>query len=167
VRFEWSPGRWLTGQYLENRSAFDVAFELELEGGGLGLLGVETKYHEHCKAEKAPSEERRQRYALVTGDSGVLSEASMKAILGTDLQQLWLDHLLSLSMLEHGAQRWQWVGFALVHPAENPSYARAASRYQDLLERDHVIRVSTLESLLDADVLAPGAGARFAKRYLW
>ena len=49
VRFEWSPGRGLPGEYLENRSAFDVVFELDLGGEKCGVLGVETKYHEHCK----------------------------------------------------------------------------------------------------------------------
>jgi hypothetical protein len=38
VRFEWSPGRMLQGEYLENRSAFDVAFEMALEDGSKGCI---------------------------------------------------------------------------------------------------------------------------------
>jgi len=38
VRFEWSPGRRLPGEHLENRSAFDVAFELALADGRLGQV---------------------------------------------------------------------------------------------------------------------------------
>jgi hypothetical protein len=90
VHFEWSPGRRLPGEYLENRSAFDVAFELEMPNGGRGLMGVETKYHEDCKAEKVPSEERRERYTKVARESGLFTESAMKQIMGTDLQQIWL-----------------------------------------------------------------------------
>jgi hypothetical protein len=51
IRFEWSPGRQLSGRYLENRTACDVAFELARADGSMGLIGVETKYHEHCEPE--------------------------------------------------------------------------------------------------------------------
>lgn len=168
VRFEWSPGRCLQGEYLENRSAFDVAFELELEGGGYGILGVETKYHEDCKAEKSPSDDRRRRYAAVTSESGIMSlETVEEKILGTQLQQIWLDHLLALSMLQHPSDKWKWAGFVLVHPAKNPSYARAMERYRALLMDASSIRVDTLESLLAADVLPESTASAFRQRYLW
>ncbi len=61
VRFEWSPGRQKPGKFLENKSAFDVAFELTMDAGILGVLGVETKYHENCSPEKFPPEKRLSR----------------------------------------------------------------------------------------------------------
>jgi hypothetical protein len=167
VRFEWSPGRRLPGQYLENRSAFDVAFALQLEDGSQGILGVETKYHEHCRREIAPSDERRSRYAEITGGSRVMSADSMATIIGTELQQIWLDHLLALSISQHASGACTWAGFALVHPARNPSYARAAERYQSLLEEGISIRASTIESLLTADVLPEVTASAFSERYLW
>lgn len=167
VRFEWSPGRRLPDEYLENRSAFDVAFELELEDGRRGALGVETKYHEDCKREKAPNDDRQRRYERVTAVSGALSPESVRGILGTDLQQIWLDHLLALSMPQHPSGVWAWTGFALVHPAGNPSYARAADRYRQLLEPGATIRVSTVESLLGGGVLPADAVKAFSERYLW
>ena len=54
VRFEWSLGR-LDPDHLGNRSAFDVAFELTDPAGGHGVVGVETKYHEHAAVEAAPN----------------------------------------------------------------------------------------------------------------
>jgi hypothetical protein len=167
VHFEWSPGRRLRGEYLENRSAFDVAFELDLDDGGRGVLGIETKYHEDCRPEKSPSLERLRRYKAVTAASGAFRPEALRSIIGTDLQQVWLDHLLALSMTQHHSGQWSWAGFALVHPAGNPSYARATERYQALLEPGFAIRVSTLESLLGARVLPTGAADRFAERYLW
>ncbi|MEZ4387217.1 MAG: hypothetical protein R3D98_06500 [Candidatus Krumholzibacteriia bacterium] len=167
VRFEWSPGRRLAGEYLENRSAFDVAFELDLGRGRLGVLGVETKYHEDCRREKPPSDYRRTRYEYVSRSRGVLSRDRIYDILGTDLQQIWLDHLLAESMLLHESKRWTWAGFVLVHPGRNPSYAAATDRYRRLLETGADIRVNTLEELLEADVLPDVMAAEFAKRYLW
>jgi len=166
VHFEWSPGRRLEGEYLENRSAFDVAFELELPGGKHGVLGVETKYHEDCKAEKEPSDDRRKRYLKVARESGVFKESAFEAIMGTDLQQIWLDHLLALSMTQHPSKQWSWAGFVLVHPARNPSYARSCERYMSHLNDTTSIRVSTIESLLSAGVLPSETATAFTDRYL-
>jgi len=167
VRFEWSPGRALKGEYLQNRSAFDVAFELVLDDGSRGVLGVETKYHEDCKREKEPSIDRLRRYRKVSTSRGLLSPNAVKKIIGTDLQQIWLDHLLAASMPLHDSGKWAWAGFALVHPARNPSYARATSRYREKLKPGASVRVSTLESLLAADVLPRAAAEAFKERYLW
>lgn len=167
LMFEWSPGRRCKGEYLENRSAFDVAFMLDLGAGALGVLGVETKYHEHCKKQSAPRAERLKRYTEITQRSGIMPRESISAIIGTDLQQIWLDHLLAASMPLHESRKWTWAGFALVHPARNPSYARAMHRYRSYLVDPRSARVSTIESLLDADVLPGAAAAKFRERYLW
>src|SRR5664280_1375381 len=97
IRFEWSPGRQISGRYLENRTACDVAFEMVGPDGALGLIGVETKYHEHCKIEDLPSNDRVRRYLEVVGQCGVFRAGAVDAILGTRLQQIFLDHLLVLS----------------------------------------------------------------------
>lgn len=167
VMFEWSPGRRRTGEYLENRSAFDVAFELDLGNGNHGILGVETKYHENCRRETIPNDQRRSRYEFVTKSSGVLSQQDVDTILGTELQQIWLDHLLVESMLLHESKRWTWAGFALVHPRLNPSYAEATARYRRLLRPGVDIRVSTLEDLIEDDILPDALASAFARRYLW
>lgn len=168
VRFEWSPGRRITGKYLGNRSAFDVAFELDMGEGKSGIIGVETKYHEHCRAEAKPQKEKRLlRYKEVMRESGVFAPGALDKILGTNLQQIWLDHLLALSMLQHPSGQWVWVKFVLVHPQLNPSYARAADEYTRLLTDDTTFDVKTVESLLDAGVLSEDSVQAFTERYLW
>jgi hypothetical protein len=167
VHFEWSPGRMLPGLYLENKSAFDVAFEIELEGGTRGILGVETKYHEDCKAESMPRPERCNRYSLVTKKAGIFSDTAIEAIMGTDLQQIWLDHLLALSILQEQPPKWSWVKFVLVHPAKNPSYQRATDRYKKYLDNSTSFEVSTIESLLENRVLGDAITQAFKERYLW
>jgi hypothetical protein len=167
VRFEWSPGRAIPGMYLENRSAFDVAFELDLPDGARGLLGVETKYHEDCKAESTPSPGRLDRYRLVSERSGIFRDGAVDRIIGTDLQQIWLDHLLALSLVQEPDPLWSWSAFVLIHPAGNPSFARSTSRYRELLADPTSFHVSTLEELLGAGTLEPDHAAAFHNRYMW
>jgi hypothetical protein len=168
VLFEWSPGRRKAGRFLENGSAFDVAFELELGHGRRGLLGVETKYHENCQREaKHASASRIERYRYVSERSGAFLPGAVDAILGTELQQIWLDHLLALSMTQDESEPWDWTGFTLVHPAKNPSYARAMERYRMFLRQPDDLLVATLESLLNAQVLPAEIAEAFKQRYLW
>lgn len=167
VHFEWSPGRRTTGTFLENASAFDVAFELDLGGGQRGIFGVETKYHEDCCREDMPSESREARYRHVSDASQAFLPGAAESLLGTDLQQIWLDHILALSMSLDERCGWAWAGFALVHPRGNPSYARAAERYRKWLRKPEEFRVSTIEALLDADVLPRELDKSFRERYLW
>jgi hypothetical protein len=167
VRFEWSPGRQIPGRFLENRSAFDVAFELELADNNIGIIGIETKYHEDCKKEKRPRNERLKRYEQVGRESGIFIPSAFDAIIGTHLQQIWLDHLLALSMLKDADQKCTWAKFVLVHPAKNPSFSRAAAEYAKLLNDSSTFEVRTIESFVDSSVLPAAAVTSFRHRYLW
>jgi hypothetical protein len=51
VRFEWSPGR-LDDRYLGNKSAFDVAFILDLPDGRQGVLGIDEVSRVRREAER-------------------------------------------------------------------------------------------------------------------
>jgi hypothetical protein len=89
-------------------------------------------------------------------------------ILGTDLQQIWRDHLLVLAMLQHPDRSWSEGIYVLVYPKGNPSFPRAAERYRDVLKDDSTFEVRSIEQLLDAHVLHTDALERaFRERYLW
>jgi hypothetical protein len=167
VEFEWSPGRSLKGEYLQNRSAFDVAFILDLGDGTKGVIGVETKYHEHPVPMAPTTDAKMERYRTVADASGVFANGSQEAIIETELQQIWLDHLLALSMLQHPSGEWAWAKFILVYPSRNPSFAQVASEYQRLLTKQDTFAVSTVEELLDAEVLPAELTAAFRERYIW
>lgn len=175
VWFEWSPGRRQPGRFLENASAFDVGFELDLGDGRRGLLGVETKYHEDCRRESIKVDTRRNRYMLVAGQCGAFKtdpstgtvDDAIGQILDSELRQIALDHLLAMSMPLDDRGAWAWTGFALVYPTNNPSYARATARYKATLNDPDAFLVSTLEQLLDSDVLPADFVARFKARYCW
>ncbi len=166
-RFEWSPGR-LDPYYLGNRSAFDAAFELTLDDGGRGVVGIETKYHEHATVEKQPKPERLSRYLEITERSGVFIPGAGSALIGSNLQQIWLDHLLALSMLQHPSANWTFARFIVVAPSANTSFRDAAARYMGLLNDTSTFGYVTVEQLIDTpDALPPALVGAFRRRYLW
>jgi hypothetical protein len=165
VRFEHSPGR-RDALYLGNRSAFDVAFDIETGTGSHAVVGVETKYHEHAKAEPAPSPAALARYFEVAERSGVFQDGWRSAVVGTELQQIWLDHLLALAMLQHPSGKWQWARFVLVFPSGNPSFARAAAVYRDLLRGSETFESRTIEELIASpSPITPTTTAALSARY--
>jgi hypothetical protein len=167
VRFEHSPGR-RDAAFLGNRTAFDVAFDIDAGGGKRAIVGVETKYHEHAKREGRPRAAVLDRYIQITERSGEFEDGWQAAVIGTELQQIWQDHLLALAMLQHASGQWSWARFVLVYPRENPSFARAAAAYRRVL-RDSAVtfEARTIEELLAApSALAPATRAAFEERYL-
>lgn len=166
IRFEWSPGR-LDHTFLGNKTAFDAAVVLSLSNGTRGAVGIETKYHEHPVMEKAPTGERLERYQEVSDRSGIFKPGATDRIVGTDLQQIWLDHLLILAMLQHPSGEWTWGRYVLAAPADNPGFARAGQAYADLLQNPTTFEIRTLESLISgSDALSATTRAAFAERYL-
>lgn len=166
VRFEWSPGR-TDPLYLGNRTAFDAALELDLGHGSMGVVGIETKYHEHPKSEDVPSPKRLHRYTEVTERSGAFVPGALDLIVGTPLQQIWLDHLLVLAMLQHPSDLCGWGRFVLVYPAANTGFAHLAQLYAELLADHSTFEARTLEDLLETGSLPSGTIQAFADRYLW
>jgi hypothetical protein len=165
VRFEHSPGR-REPVFLGNRSAFDVAFDLDTGDGTRGIVGVETKYHEHAVAEAPPKAAALTRYGQVTDRSGIFREGWRARLIGTDLQQIWLDHLLLLAMLQHSSQRWAWGKFVLAYPVGNRSFAAAVARYAEVLADASTFDARTIEDLLATpDALRPKHIEVFRDRY--
>lgn len=165
VRFEYSPER-RDPLFLGNQSAFDGAFELSLGGGALGIIGIETKYHEHAVVEAVPKEAALARYVEVTERSGAFVDGWRERVVGTALQQIWQDHLLALSMLQHPSCRWTWGRFVLLYPAANASFARAAAAYRAVLRDQATFEARTFEDLLAVeDILIESTRAALIQRY--
>jgi hypothetical protein len=149
VRFEHSPGR-RNREFLGNKSAFDAVFEIE-SGAGAAIIGVETKYHEHAKRESPPAATALERYIEVTERSGAFGAGWYEGVVGTALQQIWLDHLLVVAMLQHPSRRWTRGRFVLVCPAENSSFWNATERYGALLADPSTFQARTIEELVGED----------------
>jgi hypothetical protein len=87
-------------------------------------------------------------------------------ILGTELQQVWRDHLLLLTMLQRPG--WKSGRYVLVHPERNPAFREVGELYRDVLKDDSTFEVRTMEELLDAGVLHTSTTAQAIRdRYLW
>ena len=163
LRFEWSPGR-RDRRYLNNRTAFDAVLTHTTSGGGRGFIGIETKYHERPARPERLSSEQLERYAQVTERSGAFPADWQEALTQTSLQQLWLYHLLALSML----REWDTGLFVLVYPAANTAMASAANRYATTLLDAGTFEHRTLEEMVDRlrVVTTSPWVAEFADRYL-
>ncbi len=163
LKFEWSPGR-KDPAYLGNCSAFDAAFILELDGGGLGILAIETKYHEHPTAVDT-AVENLPRYEQIAVRSGLFRQDEL-ATLARDLRsQLWLDHLLALSLLQHESAQWRWARFVLVHPDGSPAWAELARHYASSLVDRSTFGVATFDELVRPEVLGEREAVWLRERY--
>lgn len=166
VQFEHSPGRF-DRSLLGNRSAFDVALEIALPDDRRGVVGVETKYHEHAKRERTPTGSVLARYVEIAERSNAFANGWQSAVVGTDLQQIWLDHLLLLAMLQHPSQRWSWGRFVVVAPEANPSIVSAVARYRALLRDEATFGWLSLEEMIGArSPLGDETRALLTERYL-
>jgi hypothetical protein len=164
VRFAHSPGR-LDPAYLGNLGSFDVAFILELSDGTDGILGLVTRYHERVE-RRLPKPARLPRYIEITQRSGVFAPGAVPAVNGTPLLEMWLDHLLVQSMLQHVSGRWRWGRFVQVHPAGNLDFVGACARYGELLVDPSTFVSASIEDLLGAGALPKSTTTRFRRRYL-
>jgi hypothetical protein len=165
VRFAHSPGR-LDPSYLNSLRAFDVAFELDLGDGTLGIVGVDVKYHEWSKPE-IPRPENLARYLEVMRRSGAFEAGATDDLKGrSGLAVMWLEHLLVLAMLQHPSGRWTWGRYVVIHPAGNIDIADATARYRKMLADASTFSSMTLEELLDAGSLPKATVAQLRDRYL-
>ena len=153
--------------------AFDVALFFGDQATGQTVVGIETKYHEHAKTEKQPDEiPRMPRYRELTErairERRVFTADWENRILGTSLQQIWRDHLLLLSMLQHPSEQFTAGKYVLVYPSGNNSFRDLALEYESVLDDPSTFGHLTVEALLDAHVLhTPQTEALFRERYLW
>lgn len=164
VRFAHSPGRF-DPQYLNSLRTFDAAFVLDVGDGTQGVVGVDVDHHEWLKPE-IPKPSNLWRYLEVGKQSGAFRPGATDEVKGrSELCEMWLEHLLLLSMLQHVSGAWSWGLYVVVQPADNSSVADGCARYRDLLIDQSTFSV-TLAELLDAGALASETAAALRDRYI-
>lgn len=164
VRFAHSPGRF-DMTYTGNLIDFDAAFVLDIGDGTQGIVALDTTYNDRIRTAK-PKPIRLKRYLEITKRSGVFGPAAIKAVNGTKLTVMWLEHLLVLSMLQHPSGKWTWGRYVVVYPAGNVDFAEACAEYRDLLVEESTFSSMTIEELLDAKVLPAKTTSALRDRYL-
>ena len=165
VRFAHSPGR-LDPAWLNSLRAFDAAFVLDRRDGTRGILAVDVKYHERLAREQ-PKPQNLWRNHEVAGRSGAFDAGAIDAFSQrSEFAELWLEHLLLLSMLQHESGEWSWGRYLVIHPAENPDMTDLVSRYREQLAEDSTFATMALERFAESDAL-PRRTARLVRdRYL-
>ena len=163
IEFEWSPGRG-DPEYLGNRSAFDVVLFTTTPSGRLGFIGIEVKYHENLRVAAAT---HRSRYDVVATAAACFDARRMPDLRKPPLQQIWLDHLLALSMLQANDGYDDGL-FVFLYPAGNDRCAAVSASYADCLTDDRTFQRLILEDVVaglratsDAPWITP-----FADRYV-
>ncbi|MEX2274680.1 MAG: hypothetical protein WEA10_03805 [Actinomycetota bacterium] len=165
VIFEHSPGR-LDRAYIGSLVSFDAAFALDLGDGTQGIVGLDIRYHDRAKPE-TPKPRNLRRYVEVAERSRAFKPGAIEPVKGrTDLAEMWLEHLLLLSMLQHPSGRWSWGRYVVVHPAGNTDYEDACARYRGLLADRSTFCSVTVEELLVAGALPARTTTALRKRYL-
>lgn len=150
VRFEHSPGR-LDPAYLGNLSSFAAAVVLDQPDGTRGIVGVRA-LHADLAERETPKPRNLARYREVAERSGAFTRIPDGG--PSDLTEIWLDHLLVLSMLQHPSGEWTWGRLVLVHPAGHAQAADAAARYRATLRPDDTtFATTTVEDLLTTPAL--------------
>lgn len=169
VRFEHSPGRG-DPTYLDNRSAAGALIEHTTPSGGVGIIAIETKYHEDSRGSSKEAIEKvkaKARYGEVAEASGVFRSPTDEALRESPLWQIWLDHLLALAWQQ--ADGLDAALFVLAYPALNLAVDRAAGSYAAcLVDGDDSFQALTLEAInsVMADEVDRPEVAAFADRYL-
>jgi hypothetical protein len=165
VRFLHSPGR-LEPEWLNSLRQFDAAFVLARQDGSHGIVAADVTFHERLKAE-TPKPENLWRYREVHERSAVFRPEVFDRLKGrSDLWEPWLEHLLLLSMLQHGGGEWTWGRYVTVHPADNVEMADRSVRYAELLADATTFRSTTLEDVLGNGILSTPAVRVLRDRYL-
>ena len=165
VRFAHSPGRF-DPAYLNSLRAFDVAFVLDRGDEGHGIVGVDVKYHEWAKPG-VPKPGNLWRYLEVAERSRAFAPGATDRVKGRSAHcEMWLEHLLLLSMLQHASGAWTWGMYVVVHPAANSDFADACASYRDLLVDPSTFSSVTVEELFDAKILPRPVVAALRDRYV-
>ena len=157
ICFEWAP----TPAPLKDRTAFDAFIEYDVSGGGLGFIGIEIKLTEPF----SPKRHNRPEYRHWMTD-----DAPWR--LGVDPSsrphnQLWRNHLLGWSLLQHRDSVYVRGEVTVVYHPEDKACRRAIDGYTALLRDESTFSSFDLANILSS--WTPLAGdwlQSFERRYL-
>jgi len=125
IIFEHSDGRG-DSEYSFDHSAFDVFIEYNSELGQKGFIGIEVKYSESLKDEPA---KYKDRYSELTTDSGMFKSDSIEILKKKPIEQIWRDHLLSISHLNHKGKKYDDGFFVYLFPKKNRECQNGVDKY--------------------------------------
>ena len=109
------------------------------------VIGIEVKYHEDMRVKAA---RHQDLYDTVSTGADLFRPDPERHLRRPPLQQLWLDHLLALS-LARAHPDLKTVRFVLCAPAANTACAAVATRYETMLRDVATFQRLNLDQLAD------------------
>lgn len=126
IEFEYSPGR-RDLKYTGDSSAFDVFIEYKTSSGQLSFFGIEVKYAEHLKDKPST---HKIRYEEISNDSKFFDMSQLENLKAKPIQQIWRDHLLTLSMFISNKDYYRG-DFIYLYPSGNKECVKAITKYKE------------------------------------
>ena len=126
IIFEHSDGR-NNENYINDSSSLSVFVEYKPKVGNNGFIGIEVKYSEYLNYIMA--EDINNRYKKAMERFGIFKSDSYLSLINNQLQQMWLDHLLSLAHLNHKDRKYDEGMFVYLFPSQNIICKRAVDSY--------------------------------------
>jgi len=131
IEFEYSPNR-RSEKYTSDSSAFDVFVVYENNGKQKGFFWIEVKYSEHLR--DAPSTHKK-RYEEISVGSGIFDMSKLEELKKKPIQQVWRDHLLTLSMWKINKD-YDFGDFIYLYPKDNTSCQQGVEKYQTVFQEN-------------------------------
>jgi hypothetical protein len=142
VLIEWAPSP--KNEYLDDCTAFDAFMEYERKDGALGFVGIETKLTESF-SEKHYDKPTYRRW--MTNGSPWRQDAP-KEFDQIVHNQLWRDHLLAWSLLQHSNSKYAEGSLAVVYHPEDGTCVGTLEGYRALLSDSSTLTGIDLASLI-------------------
>jgi len=146
IEFEYSPGR-KNPKYTNDSSAFDVFIEYETEKEKKGFFGIEVKYAEDLNDEPST---HKDTYETISFASGIFEMSNINRLKEKPIQQIWRDHLLTLSLFITNND-YEIGDFIYLYPSENLSCKSGIEKYKSTFKEsiETYLRPLTIEKLVE------------------
>lgn len=131
IEFEYSPGR-KNLKYTGDSSAFDVFIEYDTEEEKKGFFGIEVKYAENLNDEPST---HKKTYETISSISGIFEMSNINKLKEKPIQQIWRDHLLTLSMFVTNND-YEIGDFIYLYPSANVNCEQGIEKYQQTFNKN-------------------------------
>jgi hypothetical protein len=139
VVFEFAPAQ----NYTNDNSAFDVAFEVEIDNKN-GLIGFECKYTDTFSRTEYDKPEYRQIFEKSTG----IFVAEYKKFTAARYNQLFRNQLLAEALIQNRDYQFVYTGL-FCHPDDTSALHTGAEFQQMLRNGDKIFRVITYQDFIE------------------
>jgi len=146
IEFEYSPGR-KNPKYTGDSSAFDVFIEYETEKEKKGFFGIEVKYAEDLHDEPST---HKKTYETISSESGIFEMSNINRLKEKPIQQIWRDHLLTLSLFITNND-YEIGDFIYLYPMENMNCKSGIEKYKSTFKEsiETYFKPLTIEKLVE------------------